>query len=96
LTAMSGIEMARETSLAPRLGNENTKTITTISTGIHSSGLPKKETKMKMTIPDSVRQFLSEIGRKGGCVSSDKKVEAARVNGAKGGRPRKMEICAAT
>ncbi len=51
---------------------------------------------MKMTIPDSVRQFLSEIGRKGGCVSTDKKVEAARANGAKGGRPRKMEICAAT
>jgi general stress protein YciG len=51
---------------------------------------------MKTTIPDVVRQFLSEIGRKGGCVSSDKKVEAARANGAKGGRPRKMEICAAT
>ena len=51
---------------------------------------------MKMTIPDSVRQFLSDIGRKGGCVSTDKKVEAARANGAKGGRPRKMEVCEAT
>jgi general stress protein YciG len=57
--------------------------------------LPRKETKMKTTIPDVVRQFLSEIGRKGGCVSSDKKVEAARANGAKGGRPRKMEVCTA-
>ena len=94
--AMSGTETARETSLAPKLGNENTKTTMTISTGIPTSELPRKETKMKTTIPDVVRQFLSEIGRKGGCVSSDKKVEAARVNGAKGGRPRKMEICAAT
>lgn len=93
---MSGIEMAREISLAPKLGNENTKIITTISTGILTSELPRKEIKMKMTIPDSVRQFLSEIGRKGGCVSTEKKVEAARANGAKGGRPRKMEICAAT
>jgi len=93
---MSGTETAREISLAPKLGNENTKTTTTISTGIHLSGLPRNETKMKTTIPNSVRQFLSEIGRKGGCVSSDKKVEAARANGAKGGRPRKMEICAAT
>jgi len=92
---MSGIETARETSLAPRLGIESIKTTTTISTGIPTSELPRKETKMKTTIPDVVRQFLSEIGRKGGCVSSDKKVEAARANGAKGGRPRKMEVCAA-
>jgi len=93
---MSGIEMEREISPEPKLGNESTKITMTISTGIHSSELPRKETKMKTTIPDVVRQFLSEIGRKGGCVSSDKKVEAARANGAKGGRPRKMEICAAT
>jgi hypothetical protein len=92
---MSGTEMAREISLAPKLGNENIKTTTTISTGIPTSELPRKETTMKTTIPDVVRQFLSEIGRKGGCVSSDKKVEAARANGAKGGRPRKMEVCTA-
>jgi len=93
--AMSGIEMEREISPEPKLGNENTKTTTTISTGIPTSELPKKETKMKMTIPDVVRQFLSEIGRKGGCVSSDKKIEAARANGAKGGRPKKMVACGA-
>lgn len=92
---MSGTETAREISLAPKLGSENTKTTTMISTGIPTSELPRKETKMKTTIPDVVRQFLSEIGRKGGCVSSDKKVEAARANGAKGGRPRKMEVCTA-
>ncbi len=93
---MSGTETAREINLAPKLGSESIKTTTTISSGIPTSELPKKETKMKTTIPDVVRQFLSEIGRRGGCVSTDKKVEAARANGAKGGRPRKMEICAAT
>jgi len=92
---MSGIETAREISQEPRLGSENIRTTTTISTGIPTSELPRKETKMKTTIPDVVRQFLSEIGRKGGCVSTDKKVEAARANGAKGGRPRKMEVCTA-
>jgi hypothetical protein len=92
---MSGTEMAREISPEPKLGRKSTETTTTISTGIHSSELPRKETTMKTTIPDAVRQFLSEIGRKGGCVSSDKKVEAARANGAKGGRPRKMEVCTA-
>jgi len=93
---MSGIEMEREISPEPKLGNESTKTTTTISTGLPSNENPKREMTMKMTIPDSVRQFLSDIGRKGGCVSSDKKIEAARANGAKGGRPRKLEICAAT
>jgi len=92
---MSGTETEREISPEPRLGSENIKTTTMISTGIPTSELPRKEIKMKTTIPDVVRQFLSEIGRKGGCVSSDKKVEAARANGAKGGRPRKMEVCAA-
>jgi len=93
---MSGIETEREISPEPKLGSESIKTTTMISTGLPSNENPKREMTMKMTIPDSVRQFLSEIGRKGGCVSTDKKVEAARANGAKGGRPRKMEVCAAT
>lgn len=33
---------------------------------------------------------MSRLGRKGGSVSSDKKKEAAKLNGAKGGRPRKF------
>jgi len=34
-------------------------------------------------------RIFSELGRKGGRVSSPAKAEAARKNGAKGGRPRK-------
>jgi len=92
---MSGIEMERETSLAPKLGGENIKTTTMRSIGLPLDENLKSEMTMKSTIPDSVRQFLSEIGRKGGCVSTEKKIEAARANGAKGGRPKKMAACGA-
>jgi hypothetical protein len=92
---MSGTETAREISLAPKLGSENIKTTTMRSIGLPSDENPKSEMTMKMIIPDSVRQFLSEIGRKGGCVSTEKKVEAAKANGLKGGRPKKMVACGA-
>jgi hypothetical protein len=92
---MSGTETAREISLAPKLGSENIKTTTMRSIGLPSDENPKSEMTMKMIIPDSVRQFLSEIGRKGGCVSTEKKVEASRANGLKGGRPKKMVACGA-
>jgi len=92
---MSGTETAREISLAPKLGCENIKTTTMRSIGLPSDENPKSEMTMKMIIPDSVRQFLSEIGRKGGCVSTEKKVEASRANGLKGGRPKKMVACGA-
>ncbi|MCI0435527.1 MAG: DUF2442 domain-containing protein [Gemmatimonadetes bacterium] len=35
------------------------------------------------------REWMSEIGQKGGRVISERKAEAARINGARGGRPRK-------
>lgn len=37
------------------------------------------------------KTWMAELGRKGGRVSSDAKAKAARLNGAKGGRPRKGE-----
>ena len=36
-----------------------------------------------------IRQYLAEIGRKGGLSRSEKKAAAVRENGKKGGRPRK-------
>jgi hypothetical protein len=36
-----------------------------------------------------IKQYLAQIGRKGGKSISEAKAEAARKNGAKGGRPRK-------
>jgi len=35
------------------------------------------------------RRWMSELGRRGGASTSDAKADAARANGAKGGRPRK-------
>lgn len=37
------------------------------------------------------KTWMSELGRKGGRVASDAKAKAARLNGAKGGRPQKGE-----
>lgn len=47
-------------------------------------------TSMKSNVPDSVKKFLSEIGRKGGCAITELKASAARLNGMKGGRPKKI------
>lgn len=37
---------------------------------------------------DPVKSYLAKIGAKGGKASTEAKVEAARANGAKGGRPK--------
>jgi general stress protein YciG len=55
----------------------------------------KNQNKMKSkndTLPSSVRRFLSEIGKRGGSASTDKKRLAAAINGLKGGRPRKVSV----
>ena len=38
-----------------------------------------------------IRQYLAEIGRKGGLSRSEKKAAAVRENGKKGGRPPKSK-----
>ena len=38
-----------------------------------------------------IRQYLAEIGRKGGMVKSKRKAESSRENGKLGGRPRKSK-----
>ena len=47
--------------------------------------------KQKQGPPDIVREYLASIGQKGGQATSEAKVEAARENGKKGGRPRKPD-----
>jgi hypothetical protein len=37
-----------------------------------------------------IRQYLAEIGRKGGKAKSNRKAASSRENGKKGGRPRKQ------
>lgn len=38
-----------------------------------------------------ISQYLSKIGKRGGESTSPAKIAAVRVNGAKGGRPKKSE-----
>jgi hypothetical protein len=40
-------------------------------------------------IKPGIRRYLSRIGRKGGLVKSESKAQAVRLNGMKGGRPKK-------
>ena len=40
---------------------------------------------------NKIRKYLAEIGRKGGSVKSERKAHASRINGKKGGRPRKKK-----
>jgi hypothetical protein len=39
----------------------------------------------------AVRDYFSELGKKGGSATSEKKAIAARLNAKKGGRPKKVE-----
>jgi len=39
-----------------------------------------------------IKKYLAEIGRKGGSVKSRRKTHASRLNGRKGGRPKKEKV----
>ena len=43
---------------------------------------------MLQAMKPDVLKYLSRIGKKGGKVKSDKKADAVRLNGKKGGRPK--------
>jgi len=83
--------MEKVISLVPTLGNVSGRTTTTKSTGLVTrKRRTEKMTSMKNNVPDSVKKFLSEIGRKGGCATTELKASTARLNGMKGGRPKKV------
>jgi len=41
---------------------------------------------------DSIKNYLADIGKRGGQAKSERKAEAARLNGRKDGRPRKVPM----
>lgn len=43
----------------------------------------------EIKVPKSVKDYFSKIGAEGGKVKSKKKIDAAKRNGKKGGRPKK-------
>lgn len=46
---------------------------------------------MREQLPKAVTKFLSKIGKAGGSARSEAKVAASRLNGLKGGRPKKSK-----
>jgi hypothetical protein len=83
--------MAKVTNLEPIRSPSSTKITSTPSTGAHTKNLMNTKTKND-PLPSPVRRFLSEIGKRGGSATSDKKRLAAALNGMKGGRPRKVAV----
>ena len=57
-----------------------------LKAGNPQGGLYKNMSEKK--IPPEVSEFLSEIGKKGGEATSERKTESSRQNGLKGGRKR--------
>jgi len=47
--------------------------------------------KERKQVPDSVREYLSSLGKKGGAARTEAKADAARRNGRLGGRPKKAK-----
>lgn len=45
-----------------------------------------------MSMSNELKKHLSELGKKGGSVKSERKSHASRENGKKGGRPRKRNM----
>ena len=43
-------------------------------------------------VKPGIRRYFAEIGRKGGLVKSESKAQAVRLNGLKGGRPKKPSL----
>lgn len=42
-----------------------------------------------MSMSKQLKQYFSELGKKGGSVKNERKTHACRENGKKGGRPKK-------
>lgn len=79
------------TNLAPTRSPNATKKTSPPLTGAHTKNLMNPKPKND-PLPSPVRKFLSEIGKRGGSATSDKKRLAAALNGMKGGRPRKVAV----
>jgi hypothetical protein len=52
----------------------------------------EKMNQPKNEVKPGIRRYLSKIGRKGGLVKSESKAQAVRLNGLKGGRPKKPSL----
>jgi len=53
---------------------------------------PRASRPILLVLPPGVREWLAELGRRGGSSRSERKQAASRLNGQRGGRPRHFVV----
>ena len=98
ITLATGIEVAVPRRLLQGLGDATPAQLATIEIQELGQGLHWPSLNVDHYVPGilegifGTRRWMSEIGRKGGSVRSDRKARAARRNGRLGGRPRNKPV----
>lgn len=90
-----GCTFAFPTQLAQGLRGADPELLEQVEIAPPGTGLHWEELDVDLSIPGllqgvfGTREWMRELGRAGGSVRSEAKARAARINGRKGGRPRK-------
>jgi len=96
VTLRSGAVLTVPMRLIPDLKHATAAQLGRVSVSAQGHGLRWEELDIDLSVPALVASLLdsatwmAELGRRGGSVASRAKQEAARRNGALGGRPRKI------
>jgi len=91
----SGVELVIPRRLLQGLENASPEQLAKVEIWGPGSSLNWKALDVDHYVPSLIegvfgnRRWMSELGKRGGAVRSEAKARAARVNGRKGGRPRK-------
>lgn len=94
---VSGEFIGMPVSRIPQLSNAPRSSLTQLAVDDLGISLRVEGLDIDLNLPNLLGKrvgsssWLSDIGRKGGAVATEAKAAAARTNGAKGGRPRKLK-----
>jgi hypothetical protein len=97
----NGVEFSFPAKLGQGLSNASQEELAEVEITPSGLGLHWESLDADLSIPGLImgifgtKQWMTEIGKKGGCSTSVTKSQASRENGKKGGRPRKQTILAA-
>ncbi|MHB8148365.1 MAG: DUF2442 domain-containing protein [Vulcanimicrobiaceae bacterium] len=96
ITLASGVQLLMPRKLLQGLENADPRDVAKVDIDDFGEGLHWESLDVDHYVPSLIegvfgnRRWMSEIGKRGGAVRSDAKARAARKNGRKGGRPRKV------